>query len=290
MGSTYQQDIEPAGRYLLHRTDMESEPAHGWEVGEITFKHPLVLSFNTSGQIAYDATSWKARLENHYGLVGKALTQALIRDGYDGIVTVLGNETHEIVDLKLRAPTVGKVVRGYSEFVDSYFVGTDEIVQAVASASPATKNLHSIEVDENGESDRFKILSGKRIKWAAEERVVKISADKIHFMTGNNWNFNHAAGILEAMKHGEVFEVPAARIHRISADDVAYTQKATSTDKLEYDYDMLKPWEKSDVGSYTAQLIDGNHRAVAALAMHEPYIYVYVGENYRHEIDNSDWN
>lgn len=99
-GARYQQDIEPAGRYMLHSPHT---PPPGWERGTVTFKSPLVLAFHPD-EIAYDAQSWKARLQQIYGKRGIALSRALKRDGYDGIVTVaLENgrpaDTREIIDL-----------------------------------------------------------------------------------------------------------------------------------------------------------------------------------------------
>lgn len=103
-GSTYQQDIEPAGRYMIQKEVDQVLP--GWESGSISFNKPLVVPFNTTPFNGYDETSWKAQLSKAYGgLTGKKLSQALARDGYDGIVTVsLGTggkpyDTREIIDL-----------------------------------------------------------------------------------------------------------------------------------------------------------------------------------------------
>lgn len=112
-GTTYQQDIEPAGRFMLH----SRYPApDNWEEGTITFRNPLVILLNenpdyqNSGRI-YDDQSWKQKLSDHYGRkTGKALTQAIRADGYDGIVTVtpgidnVPGDTREIVDLTIFDP------------------------------------------------------------------------------------------------------------------------------------------------------------------------------------------
>lgn len=109
MGSTFQQDIEPAGEYMIYE-----DPAWGnkeyhikmgsrqhREFGTITFKNPLVLEFSKSGR--YDETSWKARLSEMYeGATGKELSRAVMKDGHDGIITVRpedSNEPSEIVNL-----------------------------------------------------------------------------------------------------------------------------------------------------------------------------------------------
>ncbi len=97
-GSRFGQDIEPAGRYLLHREE-DYKLTRGWEQGDITFENPLVLRLTTDEDI-YGPNGWKARLSRAFGnKKGKSLSKALLRAGYDGIVTCGDNDTREIVDL-----------------------------------------------------------------------------------------------------------------------------------------------------------------------------------------------
>jgi GNAT superfamily N-acetyltransferase len=106
-GGRFQQDIEPAGRYMLLRNKLVTELPKTWMSGTVTFHKPLVLAFNTNPDGGYDDTSWKAQLTRAYGRTGRALSQAVLRDGYDGIVTVQldsrGRPMHtkEIVDLSV---------------------------------------------------------------------------------------------------------------------------------------------------------------------------------------------
>ena len=109
MGETYQQHIEPAGRYMVHPTTAGETP--GFEQGEVTFENPLVLRLSKGSKI-YGPQGWKAVLSNRYGgKTGEELSQAIRDDGYDGIVTVRflkGKpvETGEIVALTTpAAPT-----------------------------------------------------------------------------------------------------------------------------------------------------------------------------------------
>ena len=95
----FQQNIEPAGKYMLHNTNPEFAARYEWEFGNTTFQNPLVLRFNRGSDLAYDDGSWKAALNKFYGKTGKALTNALIKDGYDGIVTVHDGSTREIVKI-----------------------------------------------------------------------------------------------------------------------------------------------------------------------------------------------
>ena len=98
-GARFQQDIEPAGRYILFDTDPTSPLPRSWIRGTAQFKSPIVLRFSESGR--YDEFSWKHLLARHYRARGAKLSRALLRAGYDGIVTVGDDgETREIVDLK----------------------------------------------------------------------------------------------------------------------------------------------------------------------------------------------
>jgi hypothetical protein len=99
-GSKYQQDIEPAGRYLLHNSH-PGDQNEGWETGTVRFENPLVIKFNPDNDTSYDEHSWKAQLHRHYGKTGKDLSDAIRDDGFDGIVTIgQGAYAKEIVDLK----------------------------------------------------------------------------------------------------------------------------------------------------------------------------------------------
>ena len=94
-GSTYGQNIEPAGEYMSMDTLQGKNKIDGYEYGTIQFKKPLVLEhINTSD------TGWKKTVSDMYGgLTGKKLTKALIKDGYDAIVTYDDYGYSEIVNL-----------------------------------------------------------------------------------------------------------------------------------------------------------------------------------------------
>jgi GNAT superfamily N-acetyltransferase/uncharacterized protein YukE len=87
----YQQKIEPAGFYVTHKTtdDDDDDPLPGYVTGTVKLDNPLVLAVNTDPDgLIYDDNSWKAQLERRYRKRGQALTKALQKDGYDGVVTV----------------------------------------------------------------------------------------------------------------------------------------------------------------------------------------------------------
>lgn len=165
--------------------------------------------------------------------------------------------------------------------VNSFFTGTDEIVEAVRDAYPRFEHIKSSPSN----------LRGENVRWFSDSPyVIKVSVDRIHFMEGNTWSFPHAAGVLHEMRVADAaFEIPAARVHRITAGDVKDTQSLSKKGQLDYEWSMTHPWTKDDIGTYKAQLIDGNHRAAAAMALGEPWIYVYVTENTRNDVRVKDW-
>lgn len=75
-------DVEPAGEYM--NIDSAAMPSRsGWDSGVVEFSNPLVLEHK-------DTTSqgWKRDLSEMFGgKTGKALSDAVKRAGYDGIVT-----------------------------------------------------------------------------------------------------------------------------------------------------------------------------------------------------------
>ena len=94
-GRTYGQNLEPAGEYMNMDTSQGKYKIDGWEYGTIQFKKPLVLDHINTGE-----TGWKKTLSDMYGgLTGKRLTRALIKDGYDAIVTQDEYGYSEIVNL-----------------------------------------------------------------------------------------------------------------------------------------------------------------------------------------------
>ncbi len=92
----YDRGIEPSGRYVTQVKDASKVDTSGHYIsGTLSFKNPLVLNSET----------WKKDLFDHYKKRGKALSKALIADGYDGVVTISHDErpgrsdTSEILDL-----------------------------------------------------------------------------------------------------------------------------------------------------------------------------------------------
>lgn len=100
----FAQEIEPAGNYILSGEDVDvAKLPQGWTSGEVTFKNPLVLDWGKSGLYS-EPDNWKQVLSSQYGgKTGKALSRAIAKDGYDGIVTINEYGPSEIVDLTMFA-------------------------------------------------------------------------------------------------------------------------------------------------------------------------------------------
>ena len=101
-GMDFGQDIEPAGEYMsmdtLQGQNKIDQP--NYEYGTIHFKKPLVLEHKST-----DSKGWKKDLSDMYGgKKKKALSNAIMKDGYDAVMTwemYRGNkEWVEIVNLK----------------------------------------------------------------------------------------------------------------------------------------------------------------------------------------------
>ena len=95
-GDDFMREFEPSGRYVIHNPDPRPDPTGQFISGKIRFENPLV--------IPNDNLNWKRSLSEAYdGKTGKELSQAIIDDGYDGVVTVdefRGEQvTSEILDL-----------------------------------------------------------------------------------------------------------------------------------------------------------------------------------------------
>jgi hypothetical protein len=170
----------------------------------------------------------------------------------------------------------------------SKFVGADDIIEAVKDAEPDDRHLQDVDLDAIDDADVHRV---RKVAWVGHAGfLVQIPASHVLFMDGNQWNFAHAAAIYEGIGAGrDVLEVPAARVYRIDAARVKLSQKYARDGVLEEQMGMLEPWTRADIGAYYAQLVDGNHRAAAALAANEPAIYVYVGENYRADVRKKDY-
>lgn len=79
LGSEFGQDVEPKGTYVLHGNIY----AKGYVNGKANLKKPLFINVTDSTLIEY-----KRELSNKYKAKGQALTNKLMKLGYDSIITV----------------------------------------------------------------------------------------------------------------------------------------------------------------------------------------------------------
>jgi hypothetical protein len=130
MGNRFGQDIEPAGKYINLMEKGQSYIPEGWEVGKVKFNNPLIIDW---GGGYGDKTNWKNVLSERYGRkTGKQLSQAIVNDGYDGIITLDKGKPSEVVqltDIKNTDPLIqeARKYKSAEEFVkaqDKLFHGT----------------------------------------------------------------------------------------------------------------------------------------------------------------------
>ena len=169
--------------------------------------------------------------------------------------------------------------------IESYFVGADEVLQEVLDAEPDDSHVSpTTRARVVGSVDRSGLL------WdLGSPYLVSVPVQHILFMEGNQWNFDHAAALVHAMDGENVFEPPAGRVYVIDKSSVKLSREYDAGGELEYQMNMVRPWAASDVGQLYAQLLDGNHRAAAAILAGATHIPVHVGENYREDIPKSKY-
>ena len=99
-GTQFGQNLEPSGEYMTFiGVDNPRLNLPNYTYGVITFRNPLILEHKSTG-----VDGWKKDLSDMYnGKTGRALSNAIKKDGYDGIVTwemFRGNRSwSEIVNL-----------------------------------------------------------------------------------------------------------------------------------------------------------------------------------------------
>lgn len=106
--------LEPAGRYMLHRSPRYRQGIPNLVTGTVVFQSPIVIEHRSTG-----STGWKGRLSKAFGgKSGLRLSRAIVKAGYDGIVTVDSYSrdpnqryTSEIVDLTFLARAGSKARR-----------------------------------------------------------------------------------------------------------------------------------------------------------------------------------
>ena len=96
-GSSYGQDVEPIGTYVLEKDfegDIKNNRDENWVVGVANIKSPLIIELLGDDEITY-----KYDLAKKYNAKGGKLTKLLMDKGFDSIITKYKgkNYTGEIV-------------------------------------------------------------------------------------------------------------------------------------------------------------------------------------------------
>jgi hypothetical protein len=173
------------------------------------------------------------------------------------------------------------------------YEGTQELVDLIQSEEiePTYGYLEIITEDDFEPYDRDAVNRDRPVSWLGNHYLLDIPVENIDFMEGNQWYLGHAAALYEGIGDGRIkyFRPPAARVYRITASDIKQSQRFERDGELEYQLSMTSPWDKYDLRTYNAQLLDGNHRALAAIAAGADTIPVYVLEGYRENVYKKDW-
>jgi hypothetical protein len=111
LNKLYGQDVEPSGYYAIEKKTNMFDSDDNYETKKIKYQNPLYIDVDTDTLI-----SWKYELSNKYNAKGKKLTEKLIEQGYDVIITKYPNgDKGEIIVLdtsKLNNPDIRYAVGG----------------------------------------------------------------------------------------------------------------------------------------------------------------------------------
>ena len=101
-GKNFGQDVEPTGFFCIKKHNDFNPP--NWYSGEAILKNPLYIKVDEDNLI-----SWKYELAKKYKKKKQGLTNELIKNGYDGIVTFYTDgSTGEIILFKPNESIINK--------------------------------------------------------------------------------------------------------------------------------------------------------------------------------------
>lgn len=187
--SQYGRGYEPSARYVSILSKKRSEDvANNWPGyvgGKLTFNNPLV--------IPNDGLQWKQTLSDSYdGKTGKALSKALIADGYDGVITTEENHITETIDLTTFDESKAKYSRsgvaGRSSNSDNASVLSVDAVRASSEAIARRLRIRGVKLSvvasEDSLPDSLKAQIAAdgaegEIKAAYHNKAIHIVADRM---------------------------------------------------------------------------------------------------------------
>lgn len=131
------------------------------------------------------------------------------------------------------------------------------------------------------------LYDGRVVSWIGNPGVMmRIPADRVIPVLDNMFYPDQIATYYDYIKrnYAPPLHAPAARIHFVSDTLVEESQQADDEGLL-HEMGLTRLWSERDIGEPYAVLIDGNHRAFAAILAGAPYIWVYVSANYRKDAE-----
>lgn len=98
LGKRFGQDVEPAGYYAIERMTSIFDNYPNYEVVKVKYEKPLIITVTDDTLV-----SWKYDLSKQYKAKGKKLSEKLMKDGYDIIITQYKpGDTGEIIVLNTK--------------------------------------------------------------------------------------------------------------------------------------------------------------------------------------------
>lgn len=129
-----------------------------------------------------------------------------------------------------------------------------------------------------------------KMAWIVRDTYeVVIPICNVLFMEGNMWDFPHVRALRRHAQRDRCLYPPAGRVYQVDEEHVVMSQRYAAAGELEYQMGLSRPWEEHEIGQLYAQLLDGNHRALAALLEGDSHVVVYCGENYREDLPDEVW-
>jgi 8-oxo-dGTP pyrophosphatase MutT (NUDIX family) len=81
MGSRFGQDVEPSGFYCIQKETDHLDDHPNYKTFTMDIKKPLIID------VTEDSVKWKRDLADQYKAKGKSLSNKLVKEGYDSIIT-----------------------------------------------------------------------------------------------------------------------------------------------------------------------------------------------------------
>lgn len=291
----FSQDVEPWGKYLTEQ-DPHVPPPEGWEHGDVTFANPL--------HIEHDGGAWKQRLsQQHGGLTGQALSNALMDKGHDGVITHDKYGIGEIVDL--RPPEGDRYVTASASLLHrGVMVETDPYelrdIHAQGGMPAVHEHLRNLALRQEGigthwttrpeiaqgfgagpmHGDKNNAEQGQRtylpyyntmtvpvmLHGQIDPQHVETDPEKLRdaMVEGHGWNS------LNFKNESEKLIKPGAPVH-VTSMEAALPSDPQWMDKLGHEIDYADDLTQSDLGAHTWQPISGDVgiRHTAALSADE---------------------